>query len=96
MHVHTPNSLIIIEPYSIYSVTVPIALEAIRTAYIIFANENSFSSDARRAAMDRVCLPLLHVCSEQVLREFFLQNICDIMTILDTRESRVCMCSSTS
>ncbi|XP_065898419.1 DNA-dependent protein kinase catalytic subunit-like isoform X2 [Dysidea avara] len=73
----------------ITSVTVPVAMEAIRTAYAIFTNENSFSSDARRAAMDRVCLPLLRVCSEQVLREFFLENICDIMTVLDTRESRM-------
>jgi len=93
MHVHTPNSLII-ESYPVFSITVPIAMEAIHTAYNIFSNENSFSSDARRAAMDRVCLPLLRVCSEQVLRDFFLQNICDIMTILDTRESRVCMPNS--
>lgn len=64
-------------------------MEAINTGYIIFTNEDGYSNDARRAVMDRVCLPLLRACSEQVLREFFLKYICEIVTILETRESRV-------
>ena len=64
-------------------------MEAINTGYVIFTNEDGYRSDARRAVMDRVCLPLLRACSEQVLREFFLKHICDVVAILETRESRV-------
>ena len=64
-------------------------MEAINTGYIIFTNEDGYRSDARRAVMQRVCLPLLRACSEQVLRDFFLKHICDIITILEARESRV-------
>ena len=78
--------------YSI-SVTVPVAMEAINTSYAIFTNEDGYRSDARRAVIDRVCLPLLRACSEQVLREFFLEHICDFVAILETRESRVSLVS---
>ena len=71
------------------SVTVSVAMEAISTGYAIFTDEDGYRSDVRRAVMERVCLPLLRVCSEQVLREFFLKHICDIVAVLETRESRV-------
>ena len=74
--------------YSV-SVTVAVAMEAINTGYVIFTNEDGYRNDVRRAVMERVCLPLLRVCSEQVLREFFLKHICDIVAVLETRESRV-------
>ena len=71
------------------SVTVAVAMEAINTGYVIFTNEDGYRNDVRRAVIKRVCLPLLRVCSEQVLREFFLKHICDIVAILEARESRV-------
>ena len=73
----------------VVSVTVSVAMEAINTGYVIFTNEDGYRNDVRRAVMERVCLPLLRVCSEQVLREFFLKYICDIVSILEARESRV-------
>ena len=51
--------------------------------YKVFANESGFPPEARKAAGERVCLPLLRSCDLAALREFFLDNVRRIMEILE-------------
>ena len=58
-------------------------------AYGVFTDGQRYSPQARRAALERVCLPLLRACSLVPLREFFLDHIMEIMGIIEADLSKV-------
>lgn len=66
-----------------------IAKSAIELAYAIFVNERDYPAEARRAAAERVCLPLMRQCSEGALKDFFAEHICQIMSMVDEKLVKV-------
>ena len=69
------------------------AKAAVDVAYRIFTDETGYPAEARRAAGERVCLPLLRSCDLAALREFFLDHIGQIMQVLEANLSKVsCQC----
>lgn len=72
---------------------IPTAVEkkqAIDLAYRFFTNERDYPIEARRAAAERVCLTLMRSCDEVALREFFLDHVEEIITIIEASLSKVC------
>lgn len=65
------------------------AKSAIDVAYSVFTNEHSYPPEARRAACERVCLTLLRSCSEQTLRDFFVDHIREIADVIEANLSKV-------
>jgi hypothetical protein len=65
------------------------AKSAIDVAYGVFTNEQSYPPEARRAACERVCLTLLRSCSEQTLRDFFVDRIREITDVIEANLSKV-------
>ena len=65
------------------------AKSAVEAAYKVFTNERSYPPEARRAACERVCLPLLRSCSEQTLRDFFIDHIREIVDVIEANLSKV-------
>ena len=63
--------------------------KAIDVAYQFFTNERDYPMEGRRAAAERVCVPLMKSCDEVALREFFLDHVGDIMTIIEASLSKV-------
>ena len=68
------------------------AKSAAEAAYKVFTNERSYPPEARRAACERVCLPLLRSCSEQTLRDFFIDHIREIVDVIEANLSKVVCC----
>lgn len=58
-------------------------------AYGVYTNEQSYLPQARRAACERVCLTLLRSCSEQTLRDFFVDHVRDIADTIEANLSKV-------
>ena len=65
------------------------AKAAVEVAYKVFTNEQGFPPEARRAACERVCLPLLRSSSEQTVRDFFVDNIREIADVIEANLSKV-------
>ena len=63
--------------------------EAIDVAYRFFTNERDYPLVGRRAAAERVCLPLMRSCDEVALREFFLDHVGEIMAVIEASLSEV-------
>lgn len=62
---------------------------AIDIAYGVFTSERGYPPEGRRAAAERVCLPLLRVCGDAALREFYLDHITEIMSTVESNLSKV-------
>ena len=62
---------------------------AIDVPYKIFRKEGSFPDVIRRAALERVCLPLLRTAHKGALTEFFSDHIKEIMATLETKFNKV-------
>ena len=62
---------------------------AVDVAYRLFTDEVGYPPEARRAAMERVCLPLLRACSVVALREFYLEHITEIMVTIEANLTKV-------
>ena len=76
----------------LFSLRIPTASEkkqAIDVAYRFFTNERDYPIDGRRAAAERVCVPLMRSCDEVALREFFLDHVGEIMSVIETPLSKV-------
>lgn len=65
------------------------AKTAIDSVYKMLTNEHGYPPEARRAAGERVCLPLLRSCDLAALREFFLDHIGEIMQVLEANLTKV-------
>ena len=72
-----------------YRLSTTSAKSAIDVAYNVFTNEQSYPPEARRAACERVCLTLLRSCSEQTLRDFFVDHIREIADVIEANLSKV-------
>ena len=55
----------------------------------MFTNERGYPPEARKGAAERVCMTLLRSCSEEALREFFLEHIGEIMATIEANLSKV-------
>ena len=75
--------------YILHRLSTTTAKSAVDVAYKVFTNEQSFPPEARRAACERVCLPLLRCCSEQTVRDFFIDHIKDITDVIEANLSKV-------
>ena len=78
--------------HGILFIRIPTASEkkqAIDVAYHFFTNERDYPLEGRRAAAERVCVPLMRSCDEVALREFFLDHVGEIMTVIGTSLSKV-------
>ena len=79
--------------YYTFRLSTVAAKSAIEAAYSVFTNEQSYPPEARKAACERVCLILLHSCSEQTLRDFFVDHIREIADVIEANLSKVvCVC----
>ncbi|XP_022110985.1 DNA-dependent protein kinase catalytic subunit-like isoform X2 [Acanthaster planci] len=58
---------------------------AFGVAYQIFCQENSFSKEIRRAAIERVCIPLMRLAGVKALSSFFKECIKNIGGIIDAK-----------
>jgi DNA-dependent protein kinase catalytic subunit len=65
--------------------------QAIDVAYQFFTNERDYPLEGRRAAAERVCLTLMRSCDEVALREFFLDHVGEIMTVIEANLSESTM-----
>ena len=74
-------------PFNRLSTTV--AKSAVGVAYEVFTNEQGYPPDARRAACERVCLTLLRSCSEQTVRDFFIDHVREIADVIEANLSKV-------
>ena len=71
---------------------IPTAVEkkkAIDVAFRFFTNERDYPLDGRRAAAERVCVPLMRSCDDVALREFFLDHVVEIMAAIESPLSKV-------
>ena len=64
-------------------------IEAFTVAYKVFREEDSFPMEIRRQAIERVCIPLMRLCSTQALVEFFKANVKEITGIIDAKTIKV-------
>ncbi len=71
------------------SLPTPTAKTAIDVAYRVFTNDRGYPPEARRAAAERVCLPLLRACGDASLRAFFLDHITEIMGTVEADVAKV-------
>ena len=75
--------------YFIFSLSSNSASQALSTSYQVFTNETNYPPDARRAACERVCIPLLKSCSEVSLRDFYLEHTREMMEVIEAKISKV-------
>jgi DNA-dependent protein kinase catalytic subunit len=62
--------------------------KAIDVSCRFFTNEKDYPLDGRRAAAERVCVPLMRACDEVALREFFLDHVGEIMAVIEAPLSK--------
>ncbi len=62
---------------------------ALDVAFSVFAAETRFSPSQRRAAVDRVCLPLLRMVATPALVEFFSCHIKAVMGHIEAKTPKV-------
>ena len=65
------------------------AKAAVDVAYRVLMDKERHSPEARKAAGERVCLPLLRASRLETLREFFLDHIQETMAVLENNFERV-------
>lgn len=66
--------------------------QAMDVAYQFFTNERDYPIEGRQAAAERVCLTLMRSCDEVALREFFLDHVGEIMSVIEASLSKVLSC----
>ncbi|CAI8051260.1 DNA-dependent protein kinase catalytic subunit [Geodia barretti] len=62
--------------------------KAIDVSYRFFTNEKDYPLEGRRAAAERVCVPLMRACDEVALREFFLDHVGEVMAVIEAPLSK--------
>ena len=65
------------------------ACDAVTTIFKIFMSEDEYRADIRQAVGLRLCLPLLKATTKEVVLDFFVTHIVDIMKVLEARVSKV-------
>ncbi|XP_072042849.1 DNA-dependent protein kinase catalytic subunit-like [Amphiura filiformis] len=64
---------------------VPKQTEAFMVAYKVFQEEDNYPMEIRRQAIERICIPLMRLCSTHALVEFFKANIKKIIGTIEAR-----------
>ncbi|XP_070581112.1 DNA-dependent protein kinase catalytic subunit-like [Ptychodera flava] len=62
---------------------------AVDVAYSVFIKEKEFPNDIRRAALERVCLPLMRMVETSALSKFFISHVIEIMGIIEAKQTKV-------
>ncbi|EDV28309.1 uncharacterized protein TRIADDRAFT_20924, partial [Trichoplax adhaerens] len=61
------------------------ALGALDVPFKMFVNDKSYRPDIRRAAIERVCLPMLQKASLKITKDFYVSHIKEIMDIIEAK-----------
>lgn len=61
--------------------------------FAIFLNERDYRSDNRRAVIERVCTTFLLNTSLDVVRQFYVHHIKEIMGIIESKQVKVMACN---
>ena len=78
-----------LESFSLCRLSKEKAVGAMNVAYNIFRDESNYDCSVRCAAAERILLTLLKCCTEISLKEFFVEHIRDIMSLVEARETKV-------
>lgn len=64
-------------------------VSAIGTCLKIFQAEGEYTTEMRRAVMEKVCLPMFRLCQVDSVIEVFQRNIRDFVDILENKLKKV-------
>ena len=55
----------------------------------MFMNDKSYRPDIRKAAIERVCLPMLQKATIKITKDFYINHIKEIMDIIEAKLVKV-------